>query len=56
MAAQWNPRQTVLAALVAVLIGMVGAAAIYAATGNPDPNGGPGGFGPPGPPPRSQGR
>lgn len=53
MSGEWSPRQSVLAVLVAVVIGVIGGGAIYAATDRPDQNGGPGGFGPPGPPPRS---
>lgn len=50
MADEWNPRQTVLAVLVAAVIGIIGGGAISAATAGPDH---PGGFGPPGSPPRS---
>ncbi|CAN7561913.1 hypothetical protein [Mycolicibacterium frederiksbergense] len=53
MSGEWSPRQSVLAILVAVVIGVIGGGAIHAATDRPDQNGGPGGFGPPGPPPRS---
>jgi hypothetical protein len=53
MAAEWDRRQTVLAVVVAVIIGIVGGGSIYAATDNLDHNDGPGGFGPHGPPPRS---
>jgi hypothetical protein len=56
MAAEWDRRQTVLAVVVAVIIGIVGGGSIYAATDSPDHNGGPGGFGPHGPPPRSLSR
>lgn len=55
-AAEWDRRQTVLAVVVAVIIGIVGGGSIYAATDSRDRNGGPGGFGPHGPPPRSQSR
>ncbi len=50
MADEWNPRQTALAVLVAAVIGIIGGGAISAAT---DHGSGPGGFGPPGSPPRS---
>lgn len=53
MDGQWNLRQTVLAVLVAVAVGVVGGGAIYAATDSPVHDGGPGGFGPPGATPRS---
>ncbi|WP_194166716.1 hypothetical protein [Mycolicibacterium sp. P9-22] len=56
MAAEWDRRQTVLAVLVAVVIGMFGGGSIYAASDGQDDSGGPGGFGPHGPPPRSQSR
>lgn len=56
MAGEWTPRQTTLALAVAVVIGVVGGGAIYAATDSADPHRGPGGFGPPGPPARSQSR
>jgi hypothetical protein len=56
MAAEWDRRQTVLAVVVAVIIGIVGGGSIHAATDSPDHNGGPGGFGPHGPPQRSQSR
>lgn len=39
MAGEWNPRQTVLAVVVAAVIGIVGGGAIYAATDNPDHSG-----------------
>ena len=54
MAGEWNARQRVLAVLVAVVIGVIGGGAIYAANDRADQNGGPGGVGPPGPPPRSR--
>jgi len=54
MAGAWNVRQTMLAVVVAIVIGVVGGGAIYAAVDTPDHSGGPGGFGPPGLPQRSQ--
>jgi hypothetical protein len=60
---KWNPRQTFLAVVVAVAVGIVGGGSIYAATNDAAPaahvrsedGNGPGGFGPPSPLPGSIG-
>ncbi|MCF6387239.1 hypothetical protein L2K20_09665 [Mycobacterium sp. MBM] len=58
MTAVWSPRQTTLAVLVAVVIGIIGGGAVYAAADGPGHPGHPGGhgdFGPRDPAPRSAG-
>lgn len=54
MTAVWSPRQTTLAVLVAVVIGIIGGGAVYAAADGPG-HPGHGDFGPRDPAPRSAG-